>query len=67
VRCRGGIGHPPVSQGIGPLADELTVDAKTESFFVSFAEPQCGQVAPRQLRDGTSFSNSRSQSLQMNS
>jgi hypothetical protein len=58
VRCRGGIGHPPVSHGIGPLPAAPAFEANTDSFFSNFFEPQSGQVAPRQLLDGTSFSNS---------
>ena len=48
--------------------DEATEEAKTESFLVSFFEPQCGQAAvPSQLLERTSNSKSLSHLLQTNS
>jgi hypothetical protein len=61
------MGQLPVSQGTGPLAEEPAADANTESFFVSFFEPQWGQDAPRQWEDATSRSNSFSHFPQINS
>ena len=49
-------------------AEEVTEEAKTESFLLSFVEPQWGQAAaPSQLLERTSNSKSLSHFLQMNS
>jgi hypothetical protein len=57
-----GIGHAPLSHGIGPVEPVAMVEANVDSFFVNFFEPHCGQAAvPRHCDDGTSFSNSASQ------
>jgi hypothetical protein len=50
---------------LGGGADSLALDeANTESFFISFFEPQCGHLVPFQLLERTSTSLSRRQSPQ---
>jgi hypothetical protein len=44
--------------------DEATDAAKTDSFFVSFFEPQCGQDVPSHRLERTSNSKSFSQLAQ---
>ena len=48
--------------------EDATDEANTESFLVSFFEPQCGHAAlPSQLLERTSDSKSLSHLLQVNS
>ncbi len=44
--------------------DEATEEANTDSFFVSFFEPQCGQDVPSHRLERTSNSKSFSQLAQ---
>jgi len=44
----------------GAASAPLLAEAKTESFFASFAEPQCGHLLPFQSRERTRISLSRS-------
>jgi hypothetical protein len=44
----------PVQAGAGPPS--ATLDANTESFFVSLVEAQCGHRVPCQSEDRTSSS-----------
>jgi hypothetical protein len=48
----------------GASAASPPLDAKTESFFSSLVEPQCGHGVPFHSVERTSISLSRSQSLQ---
>lgn len=47
-----------------PPPPSLTFDAKTESFFASLVEPQCGHLVPFHFEDRTSTSLSWLQWLQ---
>jgi len=51
--------------GLSSWADAgLPLDAKTESFFFNFTEPQCGHLVPFHSLERTSTSLSRRQSSQ---
>jgi hypothetical protein len=52
----------PLQTGASSLPREL--EAKTESFFASRVEPQCGHGVPSHLVERTSTSLSRLQSAQ---
>jgi hypothetical protein len=57
----------PEQLGAGVAAASPLLDAKTESFFCNFFEPQCEHLVPFQSLERTSTSLSRRQSLQWNS
>jgi len=48
----------------GPSADEPLLEAKTENFFESFFDLQCGQGVPSHWDERTSTSLSRPQESQ---
>jgi len=56
--------HIPHELGVpeheGSLPSLPALEAKTENFFASFVEPQCGHFVPSQLLERTSTSLSRS-------
>jgi len=52
---------PPSHGGACPAPLPATEDAKTESFFDSLLEPQCGHFWPFERLERTSTSLSRSQ------
>ena len=51
-------------QAEAAAVDEATEEANTDSFFVSFFEPQCGQGVPSHRLERTSNSKSFSQLAQ---
>jgi len=53
-----------VQDGAGAELTELALEAKTDSFLVNFAEPQCGHFVPFQSLDRTKTSLSFSHPLQ---
>jgi hypothetical protein len=60
--------HIPHELGVpvqdGPSLPAPAADANTDSFFESFAEPQCGHLVPFHSFDRTKISLSFSQALQ---
>lgn len=57
----------PQAADVVGLDDGAPAEAKTESFFWSFFEPQCGQAASSDFAERTSNSNSFSHLSQLNS
>lgn len=57
----------PEQEGGGEEWFSAVLEAKTESFFSSLGDPQCGQGVPSHLEERTSTSLSLLQAVQWNS